>query len=694
MLFAAALHAEPSIPWIPDAPTRQDIELLVDESQLDLVTTQWPLPRAAVVHALDRLPAVLPPSLDRARDRIRHALGVEDASQLNLGMLSRGDALTGYGDDSTRGSSIAVRSSTIGNDYVAARFGARVDAISGLQEHAKLRFDDSALVAEAFGVELQAFSHRNWWGPGWQSSLTLGNNAPAFNGVGLQRASGSRSESPWLSWLGPWNYHMFVAQTEDVSNPANPYLFAQRLTFKPFSNLEIALTRTAQWGGRGREQTFRSFSRMLLGKGLNADDPAAQPSDAANEEAGFDLRLRCPAAIRCATYLQLTGEDQAGLFPSRYLGLYGLEWWPADGNQRYFFEYAETGCRAPVGRPLLRNCAYRNYAYPQGYTNAGRWIGASVGPDSRLFTLGWRHAENGISVRVSVGSVGSRIGSFSPDVMDPATSGRLVSVTAKKTITWGDATLTPELDWFHVAAADGGTRQVRLGATLPMALDSAFAGGSHRLGSEFAGGDADGWRPLLIGAGLVAASALLDHGVDDYADNHARNPSGRALGRIGKALPLGALGLAGVSWALQRGSVQGDLALSALEAGMSAGIATEVGKYAVDRAAPTSGRNAFHFGSGSRRDASFPSSHTAVAWAVLTPYAKYYDAPWLYGVAALTNAGRIASRDHWLSDTVAGSAVGYYLGNLFYRRSRAFDDTTGVRVWVTPHSIRFLKTFD
>jgi hypothetical protein len=459
---------------MPDAPTRHDIELLVDEAHLDLIVTQWPLPRAAVVHALDRLPADLPPSQERARDRVRRAIGVENASQATVRLLSRGDALAGYGDDSTRGSSIAARSDTVGNDYVAGRIGVRADAISGLQEQGRLRLEDSALVTEAFGIELQAFSRRNWWGPGWQSSLTLSNNAPAFNGFGLQRASGSRSESPWLSWLGPWNYDMFIGRTEDGPGFSKPYFFGQRLTFKPFSLLEIGLTRTAQWGGQGREQTFRSFLHMLTGKDANADTSAQLANDPANEEAGFDFRLRCPSGLRCATYLQLTGEDQAGVMPSKFLGLYGVEWWSADGDQRYFLEYAETGCRSPIGRPFVEGCAYRNTAYPQGYTNDGRWIGSSAGPDSRIVTLGWSDVALGASVRLSAGKVGSRIGTFSPEPLDPTTSGRLISVAARKSISWGGTTLTPELDWFHVAAPDGGTHQLRIGATVTIALDDVL----------------------------------------------------------------------------------------------------------------------------------------------------------------------------------------------------------------------------
>ncbi len=689
-----AASARPSVPWTPDLSARHAIELLVDEVGLELTTSQWPLPRDAVERALDELPARLAPALDEARDRVRRELARSDASELSLTLRGSQETLAGFGDDATPGSSVGVRSATLKAPWLAAQLGARNDRAGGAQGGAKFRLDDTALVTEALGVQAQAWSHRSWWGPGWQSSLVLGSNAPALSGVGVQRASASRSDSPWLSWLGPWSAEMFLAQTEDVSDPANPYLMGQRLTVRPFSNLEIGLTRTAQWGGRGRSQTWKSFARMLAGTGVNADTPDAQPLDPANEMAGYDLRLRCPTGVRCAGYAQLIGEDRAGLWPSRFLGLYGIESWSADGRERWFAEYTETACRTPIGRSGLKNCAYRNYAYPQGYTDAGRWMGAGVGPDSKLLTFGWLDTGTDTAIRFNVGRVGSRVGQYSPAVEDPAYGGRLIGVSAQRSFNWGSATITPEFAWQHISAADGGRTYARIGAKLQMSLDAPFASASGGLGNALSSSGGSIWQPLLIATGLVAGSALLDRPVDTYVRDHGNNPSARALGRAGGAVPIAGIGLAGLSWALQRGSVQGDVAQSALLAGTSALLASEVSKYVIDRSRPRDELGASNFGNGSRRDGSFPSVHSAVAWAVITPYAKYYDAPWLYGLAALTNVGRVADREHWVSDTVAGAALGYWLGDWFYRRSGAADDDSGPRLWISPRAVTFQMKFD
>jgi membrane-associated phospholipid phosphatase len=57
-------------------------------------------------------------------------------------------------------------------------------------------------------------------------------------------------------------------------------------------------------------------------------------------------------------------------------------------------------------------------------------------------------------------------------------------------------------------------------------------------------------------------------------------------------------------------------------------------------------------------------------WALVTPYAKEYHAPWLYGLAAVTNVARVTDRKHWVSDTVGGALLGYAVGSAFWNWHR------------------------
>ena len=688
-LHGVAAHAEPSVPWAPSAAGRHAIELLVDDAGLDLTTTQWPLPRSAVARAIDALPSELPPALDAARARVKRELRAEEGSLGTVTIRSRAEVLAGFGDDATPGSALALRSPTYAAPNLAMQFGARVDVrANAAASGTRLRLDDSAVATEAFGVQLQAWAHRAWWGPGWQSALALSNNAPALMGVGLQRASASQSDSKWLAWLGPWNAELFVAQTEGVNSPPHPLLIGNRVTLRPFPQVEIGLTRMVQWGGGGRDNSLRSFFYALTSLHSNPDNPTEQRLDPGNSLAGFDLRVRCPSSWGCAGYAQLIGEDKANYIPTKYLGVMGLAFWPADASQRFFTEYAETGCHAAFFRPAILQCAYYNYAYLQGYASAGRWLGASLGPDSRVLTLGWLDAANDSALKLHVGRVGWRIGSFSPTPDDPASAGRLIGVSAQHGFALGRATLTPQVSWQRVATKDGARTQASMGATLSMNLDAEIDRGSEWLGASLSGGSGAALKPVLLGLGLIAGSALFDKRADDYAARHGNGPSAKVLRRTGDWLPVAGLGLAGLSWATQHGSPQGDVGFAAVTAGLGAVAMAEGIKVAVDRARPTDGLGTASFGQTRRQQSAFPSLHATLAWAVVTPYAEHFDAPWLYGVAALTNAARVGGRRHWLSDTVAGAVFGYAVGDYAYRRSRtAADRSPGARLWVTPQSV-------
>lgn len=175
----------------------------------------------------------------------------------------------------------------------------------------------------------------------------------------------------------------------------------------------------------------------------------------------------------------------------------------------------------------------------------------------------------------------------------------------------------------------------------------------------------------LAAGAAVAGSALLDKPVDKFMKRHAGSGALRVWGDVGKAMPIVLTGAAGAAVffgddrALNMGlisleSVAGTLAIS------------ELAKHAVGRARPNEELGPYRHTT-DRKDASFPSNHSAVAFAAITPFAKEYDAPWLYGLAAVSSMGRVASRQHWVSDVVGGSVVGYAIGSWLWKAQR--DDT-------------------
>lgn len=169
------------------------------------------------------------------------------------------------------------------------------------------------------------------------------------------------------------------------------------------------------------------------------------------------------------------------------------------------------------------------------------------------------------------------------------------------------------------------------------------------------------------GAALVGA-ALLDKPVDRFVKRHADSSVMRAWGNVGKAAPIVFTGAAGAAVFFGDDRAQ-NIGLISLESVAGAAAISVATKRVVGRARPSEELGPFR-STTDKKDASFPSNHSTVAFAAITPFAKEYDAPWLYGLAAVSSMGRVAARQHWVSDVVGGGVVGYAVGSWLWQAQR------------------------
>ena len=91
-------------------------------------------------------------------------------------------------------------------------------------------------------------------------------------------------------------------------------------------------------------------------------------------------------------------------------------------------------------------------------------------------------------------------------------------------------------------------------------------------------------------------------------------------------------------------------------------------KVITQRARPLGGHDRSEFFDGG---SSFPSGHSTQVWAVATVIANEYQHRRLvqiaaYGVASAVSVARFTEHKHYLSDVLAGSALGYGLGRYVY----------------------------
>lgn len=106
-----------------------------------------------------------------------------------------------------------------------------------------------------------------------------------------------------------------------------------------------------------------------------------------------------------------------------------------------------------------------------------------------------------------------------------------------------------------------------------------------------------------------------------------------------------------------------------IEAVVFAGIFTDVSKVIIGRSRPYTERGPYFYKLFSFNSdfLSLPSGHSTVAFAASTVLANrinnIYASIGLYSLSALTVVSRMYSDDHWSSDVLLGSAIGYFVGD-------------------------------
>jgi membrane-associated phospholipid phosphatase len=120
--------------------------------------------------------------------------------------------------------------------------------------------------------------------------------------------------------------------------------------------------------------------------------------------------------------------------------------------------------------------------------------------------------------------------------------------------------------------------------------------------------------------------------------------------------------------------------LICFEALIDSNVVVEVVKLAADRARPleSDGRGHFEDSSGGRLNSSFPSGHAISTWAMASVIAHQYPHPRIvpilaYALATTVVVSRVGARQHFPGDVVAGSAMGWFIGDYVYGRRHNRD---------------------
>ncbi len=462
-------------PWIPPGDTRlrNDIERLADLGVIRSPVTTWPLSWGDI--AGDVLDGAEPATLS-ARDRAalfrvrRLARAAIDSKEPRTGLR----LATGVEPRQLRTFADTPRESgevTAAVEWTGLRFSYRLEAtaVSGADDGKTVR-PDGTYVGMALGNVMIAAGYMDrWWGPGREGSLILSSNARPIPSLSLRRNYAEAPKSRWLRWVGPWTASFVTGLLEGGRDVPDAVFMGLRVNFRPTRDLELGISRTAMWCGEDRPCDFSTFVDLAIGKDNRGDDGVSIEDEPGNQLAALDWRWTSPVGDGpWSFYGQIVGEDEAGGFPSRYIGQLGVSTWgdieALASSYRAHIEFADTAAEFYKSETRF-DFAYEHDIYTTGYRYRGRSIGHSMDNDGRMVSVavalmtdsghGWdvlmRHSE--------LNRGGGRFG-VNP-VADVATDVFNIEVEHRRPLASGRLDVGLGYDHVDVEGASGGNTEMR-----------------------------------------------------------------------------------------------------------------------------------------------------------------------------------------------------------------------------------------
>jgi hypothetical protein len=248
------------------------------------------------------------------------------------------------------------------------------------------RILEATLAYRVANHEISFGKNDHWLGPGQGGSFAGTNNAENIYSFQVDRTEPLRV--PYLSTLlGPFRYEFFVGSLKGHTDPRDPWMHVEKVSFKPTSNLEFGFSRSVIWGGEGHVpitvhsflKSFFSFQNVPVSEKQSSYDPGARFS-------AFDFSYRLPFMRKWLTLYNdsLVHDDvspvaaprHAGIRPGLYLAQF-----PKLPKLDLRVEAGDTD--PDTGRSVRGDFLYMENIQVQGYTNKGFVMGDVSGRESK-----------------------------------------------------------------------------------------------------------------------------------------------------------------------------------------------------------------------------------------------------------------------------------------------------------------------
>ena len=389
LIAATYSSAAFSAPWLEpgDNRARFALQKLADRGHLNRTTSTWPVMMGTVHSGLGRETGNDAPAIGGPLAYLKFEMDEQGQqgwrAEYELGATSEPTFVRGFqaGPRETAETSLNVQWQ--GESWA---FGIKPGLEANPEDDDTFRLDGSYLAATAGNWVFGAGAIDRWWGPGWQSSLILSNNARPMPAIWLNRKVAAEPETSWLKWIGPWQFTTFAGQLESERAVPDAKMIGMRLTVRPIDGLDIGFSRAIMFGGEGRPEGASTIWNALIGR----DNGQLEENDPGNQLASIDARYGFSIGDQAmGVYGQMMGEDEAGAFPARKSWLLGTDWTTQllESDQQWFVEYANTLADDFLGN-AMPNITYNHSRYQSGYRHKGRSMASTFDGDAETLTIG------------------------------------------------------------------------------------------------------------------------------------------------------------------------------------------------------------------------------------------------------------------------------------------------------------------
>lgn len=191
------------------------------------------------------------------------------------------------------------------------------------------RILEANLSYHLLGHELSFGKSDHWLGPDQGAAMLWSSNAEDVYDFQVDRVEPLRI--PGISKLtGPFRYDFFVGSLKGHTDPNDPWVHVEKLSFKPYRDLEFGFSRMVVWGGKGHEpitlhtflKSFFSFQNVSGAEKFSRSDPGARFGN-------FDFNWRLPHLQKWITLYSdsfvhddvspISAPRRSGLHPGIYL---------------------------------------------------------------------------------------------------------------------------------------------------------------------------------------------------------------------------------------------------------------------------------------------------------------------------------------------------------------------------------------